>query len=121
MDDMGLRWIDRRVIEALLSQPKYRRVRGEDVFVCYAASELNTCTLAGLDKGEYRESIRPRLMTRGLLEVKPYYGQALTEKAMQAVPRPNPPPTFSPQGKSGPLPTNLPSYKRIPGEAGGVR
>jgi hypothetical protein len=34
-----------------------------------------------LSQSEYRESIRPRLMTRGLLQVK--YGQALTEKAVE--------------------------------------
>ena len=82
MDALGLRWLDRRVIQALFGQPKYRRVKGENVFECYAASEQNTCTLAGVDKGEYREAIRPRLMTRGLLQVRPYYGQALTAKAV---------------------------------------
>ena len=78
IDELGLRWLDRRVIEALLTQPKRRK----DEFVCYAAGEQNTCTLAGVDKAEYRETIRPRLMSRGLLEVRPYYGQALTDEAV---------------------------------------
>ena len=51
-------------------------------FVCYAASEHNACMLAGVDVEEYRETIRPRLMARGLLEVRPDYGQALTDRAV---------------------------------------
>jgi Holliday junction resolvasome RuvABC ATP-dependent DNA helicase subunit len=81
MDELGLRWIDRQVIAALLTQPKYRRAKGQDVFVCFSASEQNVCTLANVDKGEFRESIRPRLMSRGLLQVK--QGQALTDKAVE--------------------------------------
>jgi len=84
MDELGLRWIDRQVVDALLTQPKQRRGRGgAQEFVCYGASELNTCTLASVDKSEYRETIRPRLMARGLLMVRPYYGQSLTEKAVE--------------------------------------
>jgi len=79
----GLRWLDREVIRALLSQPKSRTgTGGSPQFVCYAASEHNVCMLAGVDKEEYRETIRPRLMSRGLLEVRPYYGQALTDLAV---------------------------------------
>jgi hypothetical protein len=52
------------------------------LLVCYGASEHNACMLAGVDKEEYRETIRPRLMSRGLLEVRPYYGQALTDRAV---------------------------------------
>lgn len=83
IDELGLRWMDRRVLQALFTQPKYRREGKAQVFVCYAASEQNTATLAGVDKAEYRESIRPRLMSRGLLEVRVTYGQALTEKAAE--------------------------------------
>jgi len=78
----GLRWLDREVIRALLSQPKSRMSKGAPEFVCYAASEQTTCMLAGIDTEEYRETVKPRLMSRGLLEVRPYYGQALTDLAV---------------------------------------
>jgi hypothetical protein len=79
VDELGLRWLDREVIRALLGQPKSRTGKdGTPQFMCFAASESNLCMLAGVDKEEYRETIRPRLMSRGLLEVRPYYGQALT-------------------------------------------
>lgn len=83
LDHLGLRWLDRQVIRALLSQPKYRQRRdgGQD-FVCYAASEQNVCMLAQLDRDSYREQVRPRLMSRGLLMLRPYYGQSLTDKAV---------------------------------------
>lgn len=83
VDELGLHWIDRMVIKALLSQPRSRQWKGKPQFVCYAASESNTCTLAGVDKEEYRTAIRPKLMSRKLLEAKPYYGQALTERAVE--------------------------------------
>ena len=81
IDALGLRWIDRKVIEVLFGQPKYRRVPGEagaTEFVCYAASESNVVTIAQIDPAEYRETVRPRLMGRGLLTVRATYGQALT-------------------------------------------
>lgn len=81
IDEHGLRWQDRRVMQVLFTQPRYRMVKKEPVFVAYAASEQNVVTLAGIDKGEYRETVRPRLMSRGLLEVRATYGQALTAKA----------------------------------------
>lgn len=83
IDELGLRWMDRRVIEVLLGQPRYRRGKGKDAepeFVCYGASEADVCAMAQLDRGEYRESVKPRLMARGLLQVRATYGQALTEK-----------------------------------------
>ena len=84
IDERGLRYIDRRVIEALLTQPKERRLRGGGTeFVCYGASEQNLCMLAQIDKEEYREAVRPRLMARNLLRLMPYYGQALTEEAVR--------------------------------------
>jgi Holliday junction resolvasome RuvABC ATP-dependent DNA helicase subunit len=83
LDSYGLRWIDRQVMRALFSQPKQRALRGGGTeFVCYAASEANLCLLAGVDKATYREAIRPRLMSRRLLELRPYYGQALTARAI---------------------------------------
>jgi Holliday junction resolvasome RuvABC ATP-dependent DNA helicase subunit len=80
IDAYGLRWQDRRVIEVLFNQPKYRMVKKEPVFVCFAASEQNVVTLAGIDRAEYREAVRPRLMSRGLLQVRATYGQALTAR-----------------------------------------
>jgi Holliday junction resolvasome RuvABC ATP-dependent DNA helicase subunit len=83
MDALGLRWMDRAVIRALLSRPKYRNGRGgAKEFVCYSASEKDTCTMANVDPGEYRDSVKALLMSRGLLEVRATYGQALTPKAV---------------------------------------
>lgn len=85
IDPLGLRWMDRAVIQALLGQPKFRgsrTARNGQEFVCYAASEADTCAIARVDKGEYRESIKPRLMARGLLQVRTTYGQALTPDAV---------------------------------------
>lgn len=83
LDDLGLRYLDRQVVAALLGQPKTRTSKGTPEFVCYAASEQTTCMLAGIDTDEYRETVKPRLMSRGLMEVRPYYGQALTPKAVE--------------------------------------
>lgn len=85
IDELGLRWDDRRVIEVLLNSPRHRRDRkGEQEFVCYGASEGDVCAMARIDRGEYRDSIKPRLMARGLLEVRPLYGQALKDLAVRA-------------------------------------
>lgn len=83
IDAQGLRWQDRRVLQVLFSQPRYRMVKKEPVFVAFAASEQNVVTLAGIDRAEYREAVRPRLMSRGLLEIRATYGQALTAKASE--------------------------------------
>jgi Holliday junction DNA helicase RuvB len=80
VDELGLRWMDRQVIAALLTQPRFRGRANE--LVCYGASENDTCQLAGIDRAEYRETIKPRLIARGLLQVRPGYGQALTERAV---------------------------------------
>jgi len=81
IDALGLRLWDRQVIAALLGQPKYRRVKGQDVFSHYAASEAAVTAMAQLDPEEYRTVVRPRLMSRGLLEIRG--GQALTPRAVQ--------------------------------------
>ena len=81
IDRFGLRWQDRRIMEVLFTQPKYRMVKKEPVFVAYAASEQAVVTLAGIDRAEYRESVKPRLMSRGLLQVRATYGQSLTPRA----------------------------------------
>lgn len=84
LDALGLRALDRRVLGVLLQQPKYKNARGGGKeFVCYAASENDVVAMAQVDRGEYRESIKPRLMARGLLQVRATYGQALTPKAVQ--------------------------------------
>lgn len=84
VDELGLTRLDRRVIDTLLGQPRYRRGRGPaQEFVCYAASEADVVAMAGIDRGEYRESIKPKLMARGLLQVRPTYGQALTQRAVE--------------------------------------
>ena len=85
VDELGLSWLDRRVIEALFLSPKYRNgPKGQpQQFVCFAAAEHDTCMLAGIDKGAYRESIFPKLMSRGLLLKRATYGQCLTDKAVK--------------------------------------
>lgn len=83
VDEFGLRWMDRRVLQCLLGQPRYRQRAGKPKeFVCFAASIQDTCTLSSLDKDEYMETVRPRLMARGLLMVRAGYGQSLTSKAV---------------------------------------
>lgn len=83
VDELGLRPVDRDVMKALFRCPRHRRApqQGQQEFVCYAASEDNVCQLAGVDRAEYREYIRPKLMNRGLLEIRISYGQALTKLA----------------------------------------
>lgn len=85
IDELGLRPVDREIIRVLFMQPRYRRSRetGEQEFVCYAASEVNTVTMARIDKAEYRDYVRPKLMGRGLLEIRVTYGQALTNRAVE--------------------------------------
>lgn len=81
LDELGLGWMDRKVLQVLLRHPRYRRGRGKDApeeFVCFAASENDVVAMAQLDRGEYREVIKPKLMARGLLQVRATYGQALT-------------------------------------------
>jgi len=82
MDNLGLRFQDRRVIEVLFTQPRFRRVKGVEVFSHYAASESNVTAMAALDPEEYRTAVRPRLMSRGLLEMRPG-GQSLTARAVE--------------------------------------
>jgi Holliday junction resolvasome RuvABC ATP-dependent DNA helicase subunit len=84
LDDLGLNRMDRKVIGALLGLPRYRRGRGDvQDFVCYGAAESDVVAVAAIDKGEYRETIKPKLMGRGLLQVRATYGQVLTEKAVE--------------------------------------
>jgi Holliday junction resolvasome RuvABC ATP-dependent DNA helicase subunit len=84
IDTLGLRWMDRSVLRALLGMPRFRNAKGgTKEFVCYAAAEKDTTQLAQVDPGEYRETIKPRLMARGLLQIRATYGQALTDKAVE--------------------------------------
>lgn len=79
VDDYGLRRLDRAVIAALLTQRTERTIKGT-VEVTYKASEQTVCSLAGIDRAEYLEVVRPRLQSRGLLVVRS--GQMLTDKAI---------------------------------------
>jgi Holliday junction DNA helicase RuvB len=82
IDDNGLRPVDRSVIAALLRRPRYR---GKDQeFICFGASESDVCAVARLDKAEFQETIRPKLMARGFLEVRAGVGLALTPQAVDA-------------------------------------
>jgi holliday junction DNA helicase RuvB len=81
IDEHGLRPIDRLVLSALFQRPRYR---GKDqAFYCYGASESDVCAMSHLDKTEFQESIRPRLMSRGFLEVRAGVGLALTDRAVE--------------------------------------
>lgn len=79
IDDFGLRRLDRQVITALLG--RQRTAKGGEMV--YGASENDTCLLARVDKAEYRDTIRPKLMARGLLELRPGVGQCLTAAALE--------------------------------------
>lgn len=76
IDARGLRWTDRQVLAALYQRPRYRGKSQE--LVCYAASEGDLCAVVGLDPEEYRATVKPRLLSRGFVEVRSGYGQALT-------------------------------------------
>lgn len=78
LDEWGLRWADRQVIKALFKQPRMKA--GE--LVCYGGNEGNTVSLAQIDVQTYREQVRPRLLSRQLVMVRPYYGQCLTDLAV---------------------------------------
>jgi holliday junction DNA helicase RuvB len=81
IDENGLRPVDRIVLKALFQRPRYRGKLQE--FYCYGASESDVCAMANLDKAEFQESIRPRLMSRGFLEVRAGVGLALTSKGVE--------------------------------------
>lgn len=80
VDNYGLRRLDRAVLAALLTQRATRTVKGVTE-VSYKASEQTVCALAGIDRAEYLEVVRPRLQSRGLLVVRG--GQSLTDKAVE--------------------------------------
>ncbi|WP_373064707.1 AAA family ATPase [Gemmatimonas sp.] len=87
IDQHGLRPADRSVVQALFKRPRYR---GKDqAFYCYGGSESDVCAVTKLDKTEFQETIRPRLLSRGLLEVRTGVGLALTNLAIIAYPELN--------------------------------
>lgn len=85
IDQRGLRPVDRRVLETLYRRPKHRAKDG--VLLGYGASEADICAMSGLDPGEFRAVIRPRLMARGYIEVRSGFGLRLTDHAMQDYPK----------------------------------
>ncbi len=80
IDEHGLRPIDRSVLIALFKRPRYRGKLQE--FYCYGGSENDVCAVTQLDKQEFQDTVRPRLMSRELLEVRSGVGLALTPKAV---------------------------------------
>jgi Holliday junction DNA helicase RuvB len=78
IDALGLRWADRQVIKTL-----FGRQRTRDGVACYAASEQDVCRSAGLDPAEFREVIRPRLLSRDLLTIESGLGLRLTPRAVE--------------------------------------
>jgi holliday junction DNA helicase RuvB len=81
IDSNGLRPVDRAVLTALFQRPRLRGKAQE--FYCYGASESDVCAMAKLDKAEFQDTIRPRLMSRGFLEVRAGVGLALTDLAIK--------------------------------------
>ena len=81
IDQHGLRPVDRSVIAALFQRPRYRG-KNQDFF-CFGGSESDVCAVARLDKAEFQETIRPKLMSRGFLEVRAGVGLALTNHAVE--------------------------------------
>jgi Holliday junction resolvasome RuvABC ATP-dependent DNA helicase subunit len=80
IDEHGLRPADRGVISALFQRPRYRG-KNQD-FYCFGGSESDVCAVARLDKAEFQETIRPKLMSRGFIEVRPGVGIVLTTRAV---------------------------------------
>lgn len=78
LDDFGLRWMDRAALRALLSRT-YTLRSGE---VIHAASLADVCSMAQIDPDEFRETVKPRLMSRRLLSQRPGFGQCLTPEAL---------------------------------------
>lgn len=85
IDDHGLRPIDRQVMAALYQRPKWRAKDGE--LLGYGASEADVCAVTGLDRGEFQAVVRPRLMSRGYIEIRSGFGIRLTERAMTDYPQ----------------------------------
>lgn len=84
VDHLGLRSVDRQIISAMRARPRYRGRTGE--LIGYGGSENDVCLASGVDKGEFRDVIRPRLLTRGLIEVRPGIGLSLTALAVEHYP-----------------------------------
>lgn len=80
IDPQGLRPVDRSVLSALFKRPRYRGKAQE--FYCFGGSESDVCAVTKLDKAEFQETIRPRLLSRGLIEVRAGVGLALTDHAI---------------------------------------
>lgn len=79
IDKNGLRRIDRNAIAALFKLIK-RKTNGE---MRYAGSEENVALMAKIDREEFKTSVRPRLIARGLLELRPWWGHCLTDRAVE--------------------------------------
>ena len=84
IDEYGLRPIDRQVLDVLRARP--RRRAGTNELLGYGASEADVCALAGLDRVEFQLVVRPRLMSRNLIVVRPGLGLALTPTALEWYP-----------------------------------
>jgi len=78
IDEFGLRELDRRAIAALFRLIK-RKVNGE---FHYAGSEENVALMARIDRAEFRATVRPKLLARGLMEIRPWWGHTLTDRAI---------------------------------------
>jgi len=81
LDEWGLGDRERAVIRSLLTQPKIKNVKGQEIITHYAAAEDAVCTMAGVDRDTYRLEIKPVLFAQRLLMVRG--GQALTPLAVE--------------------------------------
>lgn len=77
VDELGLSAIDRQVLGAMFLLRK-TKADGETRF---AGSEDSVIGMARVDRSEFKSRIRPKLMSRGLLEIRPYWGHTLTARA----------------------------------------
>lgn len=79
VDALGLRAVDRQVLSGVF-QLKKTKTDGE---THYCGSEDNVVSMGRVDRSEFKATVRPKLMSRGLLEIRPYWGHTLTNKAVE--------------------------------------
>ena len=79
VDALGLRSVDRQVLKGLFQLRKTK----SDGETHYCGSEDNVVNMGRVDRAEFKATIRPKLLSRGLLEIRPYWGHTLTDRAVE--------------------------------------
>jgi len=81
LDEHGLYYQDRKVLEALYNNPKLYAPRADGTrLVRYAHSERAIRALTGLDESLYRDQIEPKLLRQGFITIGTG-GRELTDKS----------------------------------------